>query len=155
MTRRVAHAPTRFDVLACALVPDRSRAGACVEIVSGPGRLTGVLGEIFGPVLTLDISDQIPAQAQADLDSPIRAVATALPIATGSMAAAVCIDVVPCPPELRRVLRPGGVLVWVNRSGAESSPSADISPLTDALGAGWSAVDFQTRWGRWTVLRRE
>ena len=153
MTRRVEHATTRFDALARALAPDRSRAGTCVELVSGAGQFTGLLGEIFGPVLTVNISGQIPVQAPADLNSPIPAVATALPIATGSLAAAVCVDVVPYPSEIRRVLRADGVLAWVNRPGAESSGSADIPPLIDALGGGWSAADFQTRWGRWTVLR--
>lgn len=145
---------TRFDVLAGVLVPDRSRAGACVEIVSGAAKLTGLLGEIFGPVLTVDISDRVPAQAQANLNSPIRAVATALPIATGSMAAAVCIDVVPCLAEIRRVLRPDGVLLLVNQPGVEALRFTDIPTLTHALGADWSALDLRTRWGRWTVLHR-
>ena len=154
MTRRAAHATTRFDVLAAALVRGHPRPGPCVEIVSGTGQLTGLLGEIFKVVLTVDVSDQIPADAPADPDSPIRAVAAALPVATGSLVAVTCIDVIPYAPEIRRVLCPGGVLLWVNRPGAESSIFTNLPPLIDALGGGWSAEEFETRWGRWTVLRQ-
>jgi SAM-dependent methyltransferase len=156
MRQRVEHATTRFDTLAYALVRgDWPRAGACVEIVSGTDRLTGLLGEIFGLVLTVDISEQMPTGGSTDpVGSTVRSGAPALPIATGSLAAVVCTDAFPCLAEIRRVLRPDGALLWINRPGAEPPPFPDTSALVGALGGGWSAAESESRWGRWTVLRR-
>jgi len=155
MPQQVEHATIRFDALAEALVRgDWSRAGTCAEIVSGTGQLTGLLAEIFGQVLTVDISEHLPADSQTDPGSPLRAAASALPIVTGSLAAVVCIDLFPCPAEICRVLRPDGVLLWINQPGVENPLFPDTPALISALGGGWSAVESETRWGRWTVLRR-
>jgi SAM-dependent methyltransferase len=155
MRQRVDHPTKRFDSLAHDLVRgDWPRATTCVEIVSGTGRFTGLLGEIFGQVLTVDISGQTPSDAPIDPGSTIRAGAAALPIVTGSLAAVVCIDVFPCPAEIDRVLRPDGALLWISRPGVEHPLFSGTSALVGALGEGWSATESETRWGRWTVLRR-
>ena len=151
----VGHANYRFDALADALVGgDPSRAGACVEIVSGTGQLTGLLSEIFRQVVTVDVSRQPLADAPPGLGSTVQADAATLPIVTGSVAAVVGIDVVPHPAEIRRVLRPGGVLALVNPRMAEPPMLRDIPTVVGALGRDWSAVDLKTRWGRWTLMRQ-
>jgi SAM-dependent methyltransferase len=150
----VGHAEYRFDALADALVDgDPSRAGACVEIVSGAGRLTGLLSEIFRQVLTVDLSKQ--PLADPGLGSAIQAEGAALPIVTGSLAAVVCIDVVPCPEEIRRVLRSGGVLALVNPRVGEHPMLPDIPTLVGSLGRDWNAVEVKTRWGSWTLMSQD
>jgi SAM-dependent methyltransferase len=152
----VGHAEYRFDALADLLVDgDPSRAGACVEIVSGAGQLTGLLSEIFRQVLTVDISNQLLADPPTGLGSSIQAEGAALPIVTGSMAAVVCIDVVPCPEEIRRVLRSGGVLALVNPRVGEHPMLPDIPTLVGSLGRDWNAVEVKTRWGSWTLMSQD
>jgi len=151
----VGHANYRFDALADALVGgDPSRADACVEIVSGTGQLTGLLSEIFRQVVTVDVSRQLLADAPPGLGPSIQADAATLPIVTGSVAAVVGIDVVPHPAEIRRVLRPGGVLALVSPRVAEPPTLRDIPTVVGALGGDWSAVELKTRWGRWTLMRQ-
>lgn len=88
------HTTNRFDTLIDALrrgeVPT---AGACVEIGSGTGQHTGFLTEVFDQVIAVDISAQMLANAPAGVGARVRADAAALPIATASLAAAVCVDV--------------------------------------------------------------
>jgi len=149
----VGHAAYRFDALADALVGgEPSRAGACVEIVSGTGQLTGLLSEIFCQVLTVDISRQPLGGTRTGLGSSVQAEAAALPIVTGSMAAVVCIDVIPHPEEIRRVLRSNGVLALVDPRIGEHQMHPDIPTMLGSLGRDWSAAEIRTRWGRWTLI---
>jgi len=108
--------------------------------VSGTGQLTGLLAEIFGQVLTVDISEQRPADAHTDLGSPIRAAAGALPIAQDPGRRGVYRPV-PYPAEICRVLRPDGVLLWINQPGLDNPMFPDTPTLISAsagVGARWN-----------------
>ena len=123
------HTTNRFDALIDALhrgaVP---MAGTCVEIGSGTGQHTGFLTEVFDQVIAVDISAQMLANAPAGVGTRARADAAALPIATASLAAAVCVDVFLYPGELTRVLRPDGALLWINQLGADGPLFVDTRP---------------------------
>ncbi|MFG1948652.1 hypothetical protein [Nonomuraea sp. NPDC048826] len=92
--------------------------------------------------------------APAHLAPRLQADAARLPLATGSIAAAVLVDALLFPAEITRVLTAGGVLIWANQLSADGPLFLDTPTVIAALGGAWDAIQAEAGWGSWTVLRR-
>ncbi len=106
-------------------------AGACVDICCGTGAHARVLRELGWSPVGVDLSAGQLRHAAAKL--PVAcANAAALPLATGSVAAAVCIlahtdvpDYAAVVSEVARILRPGGIFVHIGVHPAFTGAFAD------------------------------
>ncbi len=128
--------------------------GTALEIGSGIGAYSGLLGARLGRVLAVDLSMEMLRLAVDEPGLRIRADSCRLPVADGAVDAVVCINMLLFPDEVDRVLAPGGCLVWVNSSG-ESTPIHLLpEEVAAALPGTWTGVASRAGAGLWAVLRR-
>lgn len=126
--------------------------GPCVEVGAGTGLATPVIEAAFGPVLAVELSWEMSRLARAGLR--LLADGSCLPVADGSVAAIVLQNMFLFPGEVDRVLRPDGVLVWVNSRGEDTPIHLPATDVQAALGDGWDGVASRAGWGTWAVFRR-
>jgi SAM-dependent methyltransferase len=138
--------------------------GLCLEIGSGVGLQTPSLLEHFDSVVSMDLSAGMlrlasrAAAVQAAAVPLLRADASRLPIATASVDVVAVVNMFLFPAEYARVLRPGGGIVFVSTSGAETPiylPPADVARALEPGVSSAHAVTAAAGWGCWTVLRKE
>jgi hypothetical protein len=84
----------------------------------------------------------------------VQADAATLPLADGSASAVVLINALLFPPEVDRVLAPGGAVVWVNSSGEETPIHLPPEEVAAVLPGEWDGVASRAGVGLWCVLRR-
>ncbi|MDZ7734427.1 MAG: hypothetical protein U5R31_16350 [Acidimicrobiia bacterium] len=58
------------------------------------------------------------------------------------------------PAEVDRVLRPGGVVIWVNSRGEHTPIHLPAEEVADVLPGDWDGVASRAGEGTWCVLRR-
>jgi SAM-dependent methyltransferase len=131
----------------------------CLEVGSGTGHGTKHLGSRFGEIVALDLAGEMLRLADPALAARVQADAARLPIAASSVDAVVLVNALLFPHEVTRVLRPGGVVVWVNTSGERTPihlPHADVVAALAAADEGreWSGVASRHGAGTWLVLVR-
>jgi SAM-dependent methyltransferase len=135
-----AHRPT-YPADAVAFLVGRERPMRVLDLGAGTGLLTGVLRELGHDVLAVDPSAEMLAELTARLPDVDTAVGSAesIPAVDASVDAVVAgqaahwFDADPAAAEIRRVLRPGGVLglIWNTRD--------ERVPWVAALGAALAA----------------
>jgi len=135
-----AHRPT-YPADAVAFLVDRQRPLRVLDLGAGTGLLTEVVRELGHQVLAVDPSAEMLAQLTARLPDVDAAVGSAesIPADDASVDAVVAgqaahwFDAEPAAEEIRRVLRPGGVLglIWNTRD--------ERVPWVAALGAALAA----------------
>lgn len=128
-------------------------AGTCLEVGSGTGLLTGHLAGHFSPLVALDLSAGMLALAPAH-PPRVRADATLLPVRGGAVAVVVLVNMFLFPAEVDRVLRPDGVLVWVNSLGDETPIHLSADDVDAALPGAWDGTASEAGWGSWATFRR-
>ncbi|ALV33562.1 hypothetical protein AS200_17095 [Streptomyces sp. CdTB01] len=145
----------RDDPLRDAL--DRGRpfpGGTCLEVGSGTGLFTPLLGTVFPRVISLDLSEQMLRRAAGRSPLRVRADASALPVADARVAVIAAIDMLLLAEETARVLAPDGALLWINQLGEDGPLYLPADDVAAALPGQWQAVEAHAGWGSWAVLRR-
>ena len=145
----------RTAVVADAL--DRGDVGGgtlALEVGSGIGVYSGMLAARFGTVLALEIAAEMLARAPAAPAHRVLADAAHLPVAAGRADAVVLVNAFLFPDEVDRVLAPGGVVVWINSSGAQTPIHLRADEVAAALPGSWSGTASTAGAGTWCVLRR-
>jgi SAM-dependent methyltransferase len=127
--------------------------GAWLELGSGTGLVTPMLAECADVVVAVDLSAGMLALAPDDAGARVRADGSCLPLADGSLDAVLLVNAFLFPAEVRRVLRPGGAVVWVNTSGPSTPIHLPADDVAAALGSGWGGPASEAAWGTWAVLR--
>lgn len=150
--------PARDAVVADALergVPLASSVdGVCVELGSGIGAYTPMLGRIWRAVMAIDLSLEMLRLAPPDVGHRVLGDGSRLPLADGSAAAVVLVNCFLFPVEVDRVLERGGVVVWVNSSGTETPIHLPVDDVVAALPGSWDGVQSEAGAGLWGVLWR-
>lgn len=149
--------PERDAVLADALergLPRGSRGDVCVELGSGIGAYTPRLAERWGRVLAVEVALEMLVRAPASPGHRLLADGAHLPLADGTADAVVLVNCFLFPQEVDRVLRPDGVVVWVNSSGAETPIHLPPEDVVEALPGEWAGVRSTAGVGLWCVLQR-
>ena len=153
------HSPQRtavvIDALERGLDPMASPKGFAVEVGSGTGAYSPLLAERFSAVVAVDVSLAMLRQAPPGPAYRVRADGAALPIRNGSAVAVVLINAFLFPAEVDRVLRPDGVLVWVNSSGEQTPIYLSAEDLVATLPGEWTGVTSRAGEGHWCVLKRQ
>ena len=128
--------------------------GTALELGSGIGAYTGMLAERWDRVVAMDLSIEMLRLAAGEPGHRVLADAADLPLAAGSVDAAVLVNMLLFPAELDRVVAPDGCVVWVNSSG-ESTPIHLLpAEVADALPGTWTGTWARAGTGLWSVLRR-
>ncbi|MDJ0382410.1 class I SAM-dependent methyltransferase [Streptomyces sp. G-G2] len=128
--------------------------GLCLELGSGTGQFTELLASAYPAVVSMDISQEMLRQAAGRSPWRVRADASTLPTADGSVAAIVAIDMLLFPAETSRVLASDGVLLWINQLGEDGPLYLPAEDVASALPGHWTAIEAEAGWGTWAALRR-
>jgi len=151
--------PTRHGAETTAVVVDALGrggpvgAGTWLELGSGTGLVTPALLGRTRRVLAVDLSLPMLLGAPADVGLRVCADGARLPVADGSVDVAVLANAFLFPAEVRRVLAPGGTLVWSNTFGDGTPIHLPVDDVVAALGDGWDAVASTHAHGSWAVAR--
>lgn len=129
-------------------------AGTVLELGSGTGTYTAALAERWDRVVAVDVSVEMLRLAGGEPGHRVLADAADLPLADGSVDAAVLVNMMLFPAELDRVLAPGGCVVWVNSSGEATPIHLLPAEVADALPGTWTGTWARAGTGIWSVLRR-
>lgn len=131
-------------------------AGLCVEVGSGTGLVSALLAQVWDRVACVDLSPEMLRRAR--VGARVRADGARLPVRDGVAAAVAIADAPLFAPEVVRVLRPDGVVVWSNALGQGApfhvATVTLVAALTSASADRWDAVESEAGWGSWAVLRR-
>lgn len=127
--------------------------GRWLEIGSGAGSLSRWLADRCPSLIATDISMEMLKQAPAK-PPRLRADASRLPLADGSVGVAVLVNALLFPGEIARVLSADGAVVWVNTYGEHTPIYLSAEDVNAALGPDWDGVASEADWGTWAVLRR-
>jgi SAM-dependent methyltransferase len=128
-----------------------------VELGAGTGAGTRVLADHVdggGRVVAGDLAAGMLEHLPAELAERVRLDASALPFADRSVATLVCVNMLLFSDEVRRVLAPGGALVWVNSIGERTPIHLGADAVAAALGDGFEVTASRCGWGTWAVARR-
>ena len=124
-----------------------------LEVGSGAGSQSGWLRERCNTLIATDISLEMLKQAPTK-PPRLRADASRLPLADGTVDVAVLVNALLFPSEMHRVLCSSGALVWVNTYGKHTPIYLSAEDVNAALGQDWDGVASEADWGTWAVLRR-
>ncbi|HEX7166058.1 MAG TPA: class I SAM-dependent methyltransferase [Acidimicrobiales bacterium] len=131
--------------------------GTCLELGSGIGLFTETIRDAVAgtcSVVAVDLSLEMLRRAPAGAAPRLQADASTLPFANGAVATAVLVNMLLFPLEIDRVLRPDGVLVWVNTLGDATPIHLVAADVAEALPGEWTGVHADAGWGTWAALRR-
>lgn len=142
------------DALARGLPDDLAAADVCVELGSGIGAYTGVLAQRWRRVLAVEVSLEMLLRAPRDVGHRVLADGSRLPLVSGTASAVVLVNCFLFPAEVDRVLASGGVVVWVNSSGAGTPIHLPAEDVVEALPGAWEGVQSAAGAGIWCVLWR-
>jgi SAM-dependent methyltransferase len=127
--------------------------GRWIELGSGTGAGCRALDGIVGEHITFDLSFQMLAHAP-DRVPRVQADSAALPLADDSADVVLMINMILFPSEVDRVLRPDGVIVWVNTLGDQTPIHLPPTDVEAALPGAWEGTTSFAGTGLWAVLRR-
>lgn len=128
--------------------------GTAVEIGSGLGAYSDLVSSRSDLSLAIEISEEMLRGAPAGPSLRVLADAAVLPLAERSVDTVVIINSFLFPAELDRVLIPGGVIVWVSSSGAETPIHLSTQEVVAALPFAVEGVESAAGVGTWCALRR-
>lgn len=168
--QRAAEVEARFDTVALSWDPDDkaqrldvvhdalergpvARVGVAVDLGAGTGLVVPALAGWFDRVFALDLSREMLIRAPAQ-PARVQADAAHLPLREDSVDAVVLVNSILFAAEARRVLRPGGALVWVCTLGADTPIYLSGEEVDQALGGTWSGVESEAGWGTWAVFTK-
>lgn len=150
----------RVDPTKLAPVGDALERGDCpldarwLELGSGTGAGTAELGKRVSELVALDLSAEMLANAPAHLAPKLRGDASCLPFADDTFDAVLMLNMLLFPAEMDRVLRPEGVIVWVNSLGDQTPIHLPVADVLEAMPGAWTASTANAGSGFWATVRR-
>lgn len=127
--------------------------GSWLELGSGTGAGALVLDGRVRSLVCNDLSMEMLRHAP-DVAPRVRTDASALPYAAQQFDAVLMINMMLFPDEVDRVLRDGGVVVWVNTLGDQTPIHLPAADVLDALPGEWIGTTAEAGTGFWVVARR-
>ncbi len=129
-------------------------AGEWLELGAGTGAGARVLSGRVGSLITTDLSFQMLSHAPGELAPRVQADAATLPFPAGSFDALLMINMLLFPHEVDRVLRSGGVVLWVNTMGDQTPIHLPAEDVLNALPGRWLGRTARAGTGFWLTARR-
>jgi SAM-dependent methyltransferase len=128
--------------------------GDWLELGSGTGAGTQLLSGVVGSLVATDLSAGMLHHAPGELAPRVQADASSLPFPTGSFDAVLMVNMLLFPHEVDRVLRRGGVIVWVNSLGDQTPIHLPPNDVLTALPGNWVGSTARAGTGFWLTARR-
>lgn len=128
--------------------------GDWLELGSGTGAGARLLSGVVGSLIATDLSAEMLRHAPGELAPRVRADASTLPFPTASFDAVLMINMLLFPQELDRILRRGGVIVWVNSLGDQTPIHLPPDDVISSLPGDWSGRTARAGTGFWLTARR-
>jgi ubiquinone/menaquinone biosynthesis C-methylase UbiE len=128
--------------------------GDWLELGSGTGAGTRLLSGVVGSLVATDLSPQMLRHAPGDLAPRVNADASMLPFPDRSFDAVLMINMLLFPHEVDRILRQGGIVVWVNTLGDQTPIHLAPSEVIAALPDDWTGRTARAGTGFWLTARR-
>ena len=128
--------------------------GDWLELGSGTGAGTRLLSGLVGSFVATDLSVEMLRHAPGELAPRVHADASMLPFATASFDAVAMINMLLFPEEVDRVLRPDGVVLWVNTLGDQTPIHLPATEVLAALPGAWSGRTARAGAGFWLTAER-
>lgn len=127
--------------------------GDWLEVGSGTGAGARVLTQQIDSLVCTDLSTEMLRHAP-DIAPRVRSDASALPFPDGCFDAVLLVNMLLFPTEIDRVLRPTGVVVWVNTLGDQTPIHLPPSDVLEALPGSWTGTTARAGTGFWLTARR-
>lgn len=135
-------------------------AGPILELGAGTGVGAMAINDVIRDnpdldapaVIAGDISAEMLARLPPQLAARIQLDASTLPMPDHSIGTVVCLNMFLFAAEVRRVLRPGGVLVWVNSIGERTPIHLSAEQVAAAMGEDCTTVASRAGWGTWAIV---
>jgi SAM-dependent methyltransferase len=128
--------------------------GDWLELGSGTGAGARILHGSVDSLIASELSTEMLRHAPGALAPRVQADASALPFPGASFDAVLMINMLLFPTEVDRVLRAGGVVVWVNTLGDQTPIHLTASEVVDALPGSWHGRTARAGTGFWLAARR-
>lgn len=144
----------RTAVVVDALEREEVSGQLALEVGSGIGSYSALLGRHFAQVVSCEIAGEMLVRAPAGASHRVLADAAALPMADRLADAVVLVNAFLFPAEVARVLADDGLVVWVNTSGEQTPIHLSPAEVAAALPGSWHGVAGRAGAGLWSVLRR-
>ena len=138
----------------------RSTAVTCRSTATGwnsdrvPAQALGSCRRLVGSFVATDLSAEMLRHAPGELAPRVHADASTLPFPTASFDAVLMINMLLFPDEVDRVLRPDGVVVWVNTLGDQTPIHLPAPDVLSALPGAWNGRSARAGTGFWLTARR-
>ena len=124
-----------------------------IELGSGTGAGWYALEGRVAEHVSFDLSWEMLAHAPSD--SPrAQADSARLPLAADTADVVLMINMILFPDEVDRILRPGGIVVWVNTLGDQTPIHLPPTHVAAALPGEWTGSTSFAGTGLWATLRR-
>ena len=127
--------------------------GEWLEVGSGTGAGARVLSERVGSLICCDLSAGMLSFAP-DIAPRAQADSSALPFDGDAFDAVMLINMILFPHEIDRVLRPGGVVLWINTLGDQTPIHLPAADVLKALPGDWHGTTARAGTGFWLAARR-
>jgi len=128
--------------------------GDWLELGSGTGAGTRLLSGVVGSLVATDLSSEMLRHAPAELAPRVNADASTLPFGDDAFDAVLMINMLLFPHEVDRVLRPDGVIVWVNTLGDQTPIHLPPDDVVAMLPGEWDGRTARAGTGFWLTARR-
>lgn len=136
------------------LTDDRAGLRRVLDLGGGNGRASGTIKGHLGAAVVADVSLEMLWRVPRWVAPGVLADGACLPFADGSLDVVVAANMFLFPVEMSRVLRAGGLLVWINSQGADAPIHLSAHEVDVALPGEWSGVCSKVRGANWSVHRR-
>jgi SAM-dependent methyltransferase len=128
--------------------------GDWLELGSGTGAGTRLLSGRVASLVATDLSAEMLRHAPDTLAPRVHADASALPFPAAAFDAVLMINMLLFPHEVDRVLRAGGVIVWVNTLGDQTPIHLPADVVLTSLPGDWVGRTARAGTGFWLAARR-
>ncbi len=128
--------------------------GNWLELGSGTGTGTRLVSSRVGSFVATDLSAGMLRHAPGELAPRVHADASRLPFAAASFDAVLMINMLLFPNEVDRILRRGGIVMWVNTLGDQTPIHLPAQDVLDALPGAWTGRTARAGTGFWLTARR-
>ena len=128
--------------------------GDWLELGSGTGAGARLLSGVVGSLVATDLSAEMLRHAPSELAPRVHADASTLPFPKASFDAVLMINMLLFPGEVDRMLRPAGVVVWVNTLGDQTPIHLPADDVLSALPGTWIGRTARAGTGFWLTARR-
>lgn len=125
-----------------------------LELGSGTGIYSEILGGCASTLICVDVAEDMLRLAPHSPGLRTLADSERLPFPDASVDLVALVNMFLFPGEVSRVLRSGGLLLWVNVSGAETPIHLSTAEVVESLGFPVEGVESSAGVGTWCALRR-